>query len=163
MAQNPQQAAMLDAQRAAMSPLSFMVGEWEGEGWMDMGQGRNAFRSREVVESRLDGLTLIIEGTHHADIPGRTEPMLVHHAVAMITYDPSTQGYKFNSQVHAGGTGTFAGSYEDGAFIWGMQAGPMQMRYTIRLDDEGRWYEIGERSMDGVTWKQFFEMTLSKK
>jgi hypothetical protein len=39
----------------------------------------------------------------------------------------------------------------------------MRIRYTIRLDDKGRWFEIGERSTDGATWTKFFEMTLARE
>ena len=35
------------------------------------------------------------------------------------------------------------------------------MRYTIRLDGQGRWHEVGERTTDGETREQFFEMTLA--
>lgn len=36
------------------------------------------------------------------------------------------------------------------------------IRYTIVLNDKGEWFEIGERSTDGVAWTKFFEMTLQK-
>jgi hypothetical protein len=36
------------------------------------------------------------------------------------------------------------------------------VRYTIRLDENGRWFEIGETSSDGSEWRKFFEMTLTR-
>ncbi len=162
-AQNPQQAAMLKAQQDAMAKMAFLAGEWEGTGWMDMGQGRAEYRSHEIVESRLDGLVLVVEGTHEADVPGQAEPRVVHHAVAMITFDPIARRYNFNSQVHQGGTGMYHGDMDGDAFVWGMSFGTMHMRYTIRLDEEGRWYEIGERSTDGENWTAFMGMTLERK
>lgn len=153
----------LEAQREAMESVAFLVGEWEGEGWMEMGGGQATFRSTESVESRLDGLALIIEGHHQTDVPGRAEPMVIHHAVAMLTYDSDAEIYRFNSQVHRGGTGRFEGRMVDDAFVWGMTMGGAQIRYTIRIDEEGRWHEIGERSTGDETWTQFFEMTLAPK
>ena len=43
-----------------------------------------------------------------------------------------------------------------------MPAGPRQMRYTIKLNQKGQWYETGEMSMNGQAGQQFFEMTLDK-
>ncbi len=145
-----------------MEHVAFLVGDWTGEGWMDMRGQRASFRSSERVESRIDGLALLIEGTHTADIPGRSEPLVVHHALAMLTFDQDSDRYRFNTQVHSGGTGVYSGYFEDGAFVWEMTQGPSQVRYVIRLDDDGQWVETGERSADGQTWTQFFEMTLSR-
>lgn len=52
--------------------------------------------------------------------------------------------------------------WKDGAFVWGMETPMGKMRYTIRLDAQGRWHETGEGSRDGQAWTQFFEMTLTK-
>ena len=35
-------------------------------------------------------------------------------------------------------------------------------RVPARLDDQGRWHEIGEMSGKDGEWRQFFEMTLTK-
>ena len=59
--------------------------------------------------------------------------------------------------------GSFSGRVEDAAFIWGMSTPRGEMRYTIRLDDEGRWHEIGEYQGKDGEWRQFFEMTLEKQ
>ncbi len=34
--------------------------------------------------------------------------------------------------------------------------------YTVTIDDQGRWTEIGETSTDGEIWRKFFEMTLQR-
>lgn len=145
-----------------MKDVAFLVGEWEGEGWMEMGGRRTTFKSAESVESRLDGLALIVEGLHRAEIPGRPEPVVVHHALAMLTYDPEAEVYRFNTQVHRGGTGRYEGQIVDDAFVWGMSMRGAQIRYTIRIDDQGRWHELGERSEDRASWTPFFEMTLDR-
>ena len=37
------------------------------------------------------------------------------------------------------------------------------MKFTIRQNDKGQWYEMGEVSSDnGSTWFQNFEMLLNK-
>ena len=50
-------------QRAEMKKLDWLVGQWKGAGWMQMGpQGRKEFTITETVEAKLDGLVLVIEG-----------------------------------------------------------------------------------------------------
>jgi hypothetical protein len=36
------------------------------------------------------------------------------------------------------------------------------VRFTIKLDEKGRWFEVGEISQDGREWRIFFEMTLER-
>lgn len=156
------QSPELEAQKEAMASVAFLVGEWRGSGWWDVGQGRIQIESSEVVESRLDGLALVIEGHHTSRMDTASEPVVVHHALAMMTYDPDADEYRFNTQVARGGTGMYSGYVEDGAFIWRMTAGGGQIRYTIQIDDEGRWHETGHFSNDGATWEQFFAMTLAR-
>ena len=45
---------------------------------------------------------------------------------------------------------------------WAMETPGGQIRYTITLNDAGQWFEIGEMSQDGETWRQIFEMTLDR-
>jgi len=158
----PAPSPELGQQKEAMEAVQFLVGEWKGSGWIDMGQGRSEFVASEVVESRLNRLALLVEGRHIVEPNGSPNPIVVHHALAMLTYDPAAGMYRFNSQVARGGTGMYEGSVEDGAFIWRMEAGGGQVRYRIRLDEEGRWDEVGEYSADGANWSPFFGMTLEK-
>ncbi|MGZ8781738.1 MAG: hypothetical protein ACXW31_17610, partial [Thermoanaerobaculia bacterium] len=37
-----------------------------------------------------------------------------------------------------------------------------KVRFTIALDDEGRWREVGEYSPDGNRWFKTMEMKLAK-
>lgn len=147
---------------AAMEKIAFLVGTWEGEGWMATGPDQRAhFKSREVVELRLQGTLMVIEGLHTARGGDDEPPQVVHHAMALVS--PREEGgYDFRSWVVGRGGGEFEGRYEDGAFIWGMETPRGKMRYTIRLDDEGRWSEVGEFQADDGSWRPFFGMTLSK-
>jgi hypothetical protein len=36
------------------------------------------------------------------------------------------------------------------------------MRFTVRLNEKGQWFEVGEFSRDGKAWQKFFEMTLER-
>jgi hypothetical protein len=153
-AQEPAEAGL-----AAMQAISFLVGRWEGEGWMRRGaEDPVRFSSSEHVESRLDGRVLIVEGLHH----DATTKQIAHHALAVISFDPATGGYRFRSHLVDREGGDYAAELADGAFVWGFETGNGgRVRYVIRVADE-RWQEIGEYSADGATWSQFFEMNLRR-
>lgn len=142
----------------AMKATSFLVGRWEGDGWMQRGPGEpHSFRSLERVESRLDGRVLIIEGIHHA----RDTEEVVHHALATISYNPTDGSYRFRSHLADGTSDEHTAKLEDGAFVWGFETPRGQVRFTIRIKDD-EWHEIGEFSPDGESWSTFFQMDLKK-
>lgn len=161
----------------AMAELAHWAGHWRGEGWIRMGPGEPVkIDSEEWVESRLDGAALVIEGLHRVQDSGaqdsgaqnsgtRADGRVVHHALALLTWDEAAETYRFRTHVAGRGPGDFTGRMEDGAFIWGGPmggpAGAGEMRYTIRLED-GTWHEVGDFTRDGETWNRFFEMTLTK-
>ena len=143
----------------AMASLAILEGRWEGEGWMRQGPGEpRRFHGKETVERRLDGRLIIVEGVHSGGSPEH----VVHHAFAVISHNPSTGRFRFQSFLADGRSGDYEGELKDGAFVWGFDQ-PQQgrMRFSIHVRDN-QWHEIGESSRDGITWTQFFEMTLSK-
>jgi hypothetical protein len=142
----------------AIKACSFMSGRWAGNGWMAFGPGqRRPFHETENVRPKLEGLLFEIEGVGTNDA-GK----IVHAALAILSFDPDSKQYHFRAY---DGTGnyldTIAGC-KDGIMSWSMPAGPRQMRYTIKLNQKGQWYETGEMSMNGQAGQQFFEMTLDK-
>ncbi|MGO9012467.1 MAG: hypothetical protein ACLQPN_20420 [Bryobacteraceae bacterium] len=145
-------------QIGAMKSCSFLAGQWAGEGWMSFGPGKpSTFHETESVAPKLDGLVLEIQGLGTGDA-GK----VVHSALAILSFDGQTKQYHFRAY---DGTGHFVdadASCKDGAIIWTLPMGPRQMRYTIRLNQKGQWFEVGEMSGDSQKWQKFFEMTLSK-
>ncbi|MGA1197622.1 MAG: hypothetical protein ACO36I_14115 [Candidatus Latescibacterota bacterium] len=152
-----------EALKTEMQKLDFLVGKWEGTGWIQYGPNRSVFSGTETVQRKLDGLILMVEGLHKTQIPNRPEPIVVHHALGIFSYNPAGQHFRFRTYLHKGQEGDYTAHWENDALIWEMDIPNMgQMRYTIRLNKAGQWYEIGERSTDGKTWTQFFEMTLNR-
>ncbi|HET8644993.1 MAG TPA: hypothetical protein VFO85_05865, partial [Vicinamibacteria bacterium] len=146
----------------AMRKLAFLEGAWSGEGWFQVGGRKVAVRCSETVRSKFDGLVLVVEGRHTAGPAGSER--VVHDALGVLTAGDDGAGYAFSTWLANGRGGNHKGEWKDGAFVWGME-NPVQgkVRYTIRLDGQGRWHETGESSPDGgATWTPFFEMTLSR-
>jgi hypothetical protein len=152
------------AQRDAMKKLDFLVGEWKGEGWMEFAPGqRRSFKGTEVGQSKLDGLLLTIEGLHRGQLGGKGEEVTVHNAFAVVSYDDNAKRYRFQAHTARGNHEDAEARVTDGQLVWGMKVPQFgEVRYTIRLDDKGRWFEVGEVSQDGKEWRKYFEMTLER-
>ncbi|HUS19820.1 MAG TPA: hypothetical protein VMZ25_09235, partial [Terriglobales bacterium] len=70
------------AQAQQVKKLDFIVGEWSGEGWMDLPGGvRETFTSWEKIQSKLDGVALLVEGLHKSKATGK----VVHQTLAVIS------------------------------------------------------------------------------
>lgn len=67
-----------------MAKVAWMAGEWVGDCWAMTPAGRMNFRVHEVVESKLDGQVLFIEGKG-SDPNDPTN--VVHHAVGVMSHD----------------------------------------------------------------------------
>lgn len=142
----------------AMARLAPMVGTWAGEGWIRRGPGEpQRFKGQEVVEARLDGRVLLVEGRHLDAKDSRP----VHHAFAVISQDEAAGGYHFRSHLADGRSGDYRAEWKDGAFVWYMEIPHTgRMRYTIRI--EGRtWKEVGEMEREG-RWFPFFGMEMTR-
>lgn len=152
---------------AAMDRLDFLVGEWEGSGWMEWGPGQRAeFSGSEVVERRMGGRLVVVEGSFTAVLgPPGTEPTPVHQAFGVFSRGPADEGLVFRTYTARGGNGE-AHEVEvgDERIEWGYEGPRGLNRYTITLTESGAWHEVGHVSTDGgATWEQFFEMTLQPR
>src|SRR5207247_1903976 len=86
------------AQRDAMKKLAFLVGEWQGGGWMEFAPGqRRTFKGTETVRTKLDGLLLTIEGRHRGQVGGKGEEVVLHNAFALVSYDDQAKRYRFQA------------------------------------------------------------------
>jgi hypothetical protein len=152
------------AQREAMKKLDFLVGRWEGGGWMEFAPGqRRTFKSTETVQSKLDGLLLTIDGMHRGRVGDAGEEVVVHNAFGLISYDAQAKRYRFQAFTARGNHEDTEAKVSDKQLVWGMSIPQFgEVRYTTRLDEKGRWFEVGEVSKDGKEWRKFFEMTLDR-
>lgn len=163
LGQQPRGMPTGDAERAAMAKLDYMAGRWEGEGWMDMGGGRNTFRGSETVQKKARGVALLVEGDFTGKLGSTSEEGPVHTTLGVISYDARAGKYRFASWLATGNSGTHELTLTADGWQWELEVPQMRMRYTAKFTPAGEWIETGERSTDGTTWKQFFQMTLRKK
>jgi hypothetical protein len=158
--QDPNAAAV---QREAMAKLDFLKGRWKGESWMQQASGpRLRSEGTETVESKLGGLLLTLEGVHRR-ASGDQSGQVVHHALAVVSYDEKVGRYRFQAFTERGGYADAHAIFTEGKLEWRLQVAPsVEMRYTMTLNDMGQWFEIGEVSRDGKEWAKVFEMTLTR-
>ena len=151
------------SQVVEMKRLDFLVGRWEGEGWIALGpSGRHTFRQTENVERKLDGAALLVEGVGRSKDPG-SAGAVIHNAFAVASYDRKAGAFKWYALRAGGDPVDTQLKVSENTLTWAAPTpGGGGMRFTIRLNEKGQWFEVGEFSRDGKTWQKFFEMTLDR-
>jgi hypothetical protein len=83
------------ANSAEMRKLDFLLGAWEGEGWMDFGPGRrHATKVKESAQGKAEGSVLTFEGMGKARAPGKDEELVVHSAFGIVWYDGEAKRFR---------------------------------------------------------------------
>ena len=149
-------------QVAAMKKLQPMLGEWKGDGWIEMGPRRFDFESSEVFAEKAGGLAIVVEGLHRMPMPDGSH-RVVHNAVAMINFDAKAGRYRFITQLANGRAGDYEGTLtKEGDFRWVIPDTPLgKIVYTISIRN-GEYRELGELISQAGDRKQFFEMKLKR-
>lgn len=145
------------AQRAAMSKLGFLIGQWSGPLMLQSGPGpaRRLVQS-EDVQPKVDGLVLLVEGVARAS-SGRA----VFQALATISYDDVTATYRFRAYNDGGYLDTKL-SVSGKGFSWGYTSGPATITNTMRLTPAGAWSEKTTVRMGAAPPHTTVELTLHR-
>ena len=84
----------LNAQRAAMGKLAFLVGKWKGEARLLRGPGEWVeLHQSEEAQYKLDGLIMVIEGVGRTKSDGHS----VLQAFGVISFDDETAAYRMRA------------------------------------------------------------------
>jgi len=148
-----------------MNVFSGWAGHWQGEGSMQMGPGEpKKSRVDERIEYKLEGMVLMVEGIGTDIDPATKKERVVHHALAILSYDHQSSKYKFKSYLKDGrSTDAWLNVLAENKFQWGFETPQGKIRYNISVDPvKETWNEIGEYSKDANNWMKFFEMNLKK-
>lgn len=152
----PDPAALIAAQREAMSKLAYMDGVWRGPAWTILSDGsKHEIIQTERIGPFLGGGVKVIEGRGY-DADGT----VTFNALGIVSYDPGKRAYSLHSYA-MGSAGDFALTPNADGYSWEIPAGPMTIHYTAVVKD-GTWHEVGDQLAPGKEPVRFFEMTLTR-
>lgn len=146
----------------AIKNISFLVGNWKGTGWMQMGPEKHSFNQSETIILKVNGTVIQIDGLGK---DSKNPERIVHQAFAIISYDIDSKKYLMKAFKGDGGQiDADAKLIDDHTFQWGFSTQMTgSVKYTISVLNN-KWTESGEMSRDnGKTWFKYFEMMLEKQ
>jgi hypothetical protein len=131
-----QPPSSVTVQREAMKKLTFLTGRWSGPVSISRGPGVPVkLTQTENVQSKLDGLVLLVEG-QSVGTDGKPQ----FEALATISYDDAAHVYRFRAYNDGHYIDTELTVNPDG-FAWGFSAGPAKIQNTMHLTAKGEWQE----------------------
>lgn len=72
-----------------LKKLSFIIGEWEGDGWMMGRDGtKHLFTQSETVQFKLDKTAILIEGM------GKSGGEIIHNALGVVRFNQQQGNYR---------------------------------------------------------------------
>lgn len=148
----------VNAQREAMKKLAFLVGTWTGEATTLQPNQLIMVNQTEQVAYKLGGLVLLIEGTGRKPDSGD----IMFRALATVSFDDDADVYHFRAYNDGNYLDTELKTAKNG-FEWGYKAGPAQMRFVMKLNDNGEWLETGDVTTGNTPAQRVFEMTVRKR
>jgi len=151
----------LDAQRAAMKMLEFLVGKWAGEARLLRGPGEPIVLAQtEEARYKLDGLILEIEGI------GRSKPdnKAVLQALGIISFDDETGTYHMRAFNDGRFLETDVKLSEDGkSLTWGFALGSIRTNSLLRINEKGEWTELHEITIDSQPARKLMEVAVKRQ
>jgi hypothetical protein len=149
----------VEAQRAAMQKLGFLIGKWSGEASVLRGPGQFVDLSQtEEAQFKLDGLVLMIEGIGRAKSDGK----LALQALGLISFDDEAGTYRmraFNDGRWLETEVTLAG--EGSTITWGFTMGEFKTNSILRID-KGEWTELAELTIGTRPPQKLMDLTVRR-
>ncbi len=160
MAQPPR-VPDLEAQRAALKKLDFLVGKWTGEARVLRGPGEPLeLIQTEEAQYKLDGLILIIEGIGKTKADGK----VALQALGIVSYDDDAGTYRMRAYNDGRYLETVLKLSENGKGItWGFALGEIKTSSMLRINEKGEWTELSEIAIGSQPARKFMELTVSRQ
>ncbi|HLY18395.1 MAG TPA: hypothetical protein VKR61_14280 [Bryobacteraceae bacterium] len=159
MAQAPRMPDV-EAQRAAMKKLGFLVGKWSGEASVLRGPGLFVDMAQtEEAQFKLDGLILTIEGVGRAKADGK--PAL--QALGLVSFDDQSKIYRMRAFNDGRWLETEIRLADEGNGItWGFDLGGMKTHSVMRINEKGEWTEHAELTVGTRPPQKLMELTVRR-
>ena len=155
-AQEPTPAALIAAQKDAMTAFRSMDGLWRGPAWVLEASGeKRTFVQTERIGPFLDGSVKVIEGRGH-DAQGN----VTFNAFGIVSYDVASRAFTLHSYAQ-GHAGDFRFAPTADGYAWEIPAGPVTIRYVATIGAD-TLKEVGDRVVPGRPPVRIFEMELRR-
>jgi hypothetical protein len=157
LAQAPDSAARLAAQREAMAPLSYMDGVWRGPATTTLPSGeKRTIVQTERIGPFLGDTVKVIEGRGYG-----ADGEVSFNALGIISYDVDKKAFTMRSYA-MGHSGDFAVTPRGDGMTWVIpQRANAKIVYTATVTRE-TWREVGDFVAEGQPPARFFEMKLQR-
>lgn len=154
------QSPNLDAQRAAMKRLAFLVGKWTGEARIHRGPGEPVILAQsEHAQYKLDGLLLLIEGIGR----DKTDGAPVLQALGIISYDDAAGAYRMRAFNDGRFLETVVKLSGDGlSLTWGFALEDIKTSSVLRINDKGEWTEHHEIAVGSQPPRTLMELSVAR-
>jgi hypothetical protein len=148
----------LEAQRAAMKEVSFLVGKWAGEARLLRGPGESVeLLQTEEAQYKLGGLILVIEGLGITKSSG--QPVL--QAFGIVSYDDESATYRMRAFNDGRFLETQVALLEEGkGMTWGFILADIRTNSVLRINENGEWTEVAELTIGQEPPKKLLEVTV---
>jgi hypothetical protein len=156
----PSRVPDLEAQRAAMKKLNFLVGTWVGEAHVLRAPGQTVqLVQSEDARYKLDGLILVIEGI------GKTSAgALVLQALGVISYEDESNAYRMRAFNDGRFLETEVKLLDEGeGMSWGFAMGEVRTKSVLRINERGEWTEIHEINIGSQSTKKLMEVVVRRQ
>ena len=172
MAQTPLTPAV-NAQRAAIKKLSFLVGKWSGEATLLVAPGQYAeLMQTEEAQFKLDGLVLMIEGVGRRKSEGTSSPSGAPadtnstagiKALGLISFDDESGAY----HMRAFNNGRWLESEvklasEGDGLSWSFTVGDIRTNSVLRINDKGEWTEDAQLTIGTRPPQKLLSLTVRR-
>ena len=152
----PDPAALLAAQRQAMTAFARMDGVWRGPAWTITSNGRHEITQTERIGTFLGGTVRVIEGRGY-----NADGTVGFNALGVISFNTMTNAYTISSWAQ-GYNGVFAFRPTADGYEWELPAGPgATIRYSATVTAD-TLVERGFRVAGNAPPVQIFEMNLRR-
>ncbi|MBV6457680.1 MAG: hypothetical protein HONBIEJF_00797 [Fimbriimonadaceae bacterium] len=147
------------AEKAAIEKVGFLVGKWQGKGWVMEPSGAKAdYTGTETVQMKLSGKALLVEG-EFKDGEGKVR----HQTLAIITYDTKTSKYQFRTYLFNQPEAVHDLILTEDGFTWELKPNnTTKVRFNMTGKAKQEWIETGEVLIEGRPPMKFMEMNLKK-
>ena len=149
----------IEAQRAAMQKLPFLIGHWSGEASLLRGGQLVDLAQTEHVQFKLDGLILMVEGVGRLKSDGT--PVL--QALGLLSFDDASGQYRIRAFNDGRWLDTEVKLLDEGhASSWGFTLGEVSTHSVMRINERGEWTEHTDLTIGNRPPQKLIDLTVRR-